>query len=170
MNFTVFNFRIPANKIDGHRDIVLEIPPLNLKFLDDTYYFWIDEFQKTITKEEKSTAKGVKQYLSYHLNILLDQITKLSNGEYIDFPIRFNDETLGVIRLFGRDEEKIDLTYLIIHSLFYAASVPSSVTGIIFEEKDIIKATGPVRIEKQELLNDVKKSITDIDNVRLYLI
>lgn len=50
MNFTVFNFRIPANKIDGHRDIIWEIPPLNLKFLDDTYYFWIDEFQKTIKK------------------------------------------------------------------------------------------------------------------------
>lgn len=141
----------------GHSDIILRLRNPNKVRKFDSYYFILEDDPKSID--------GAKERLIKLLKGWTKKVKELRIGDVDYLPISFKDQYLGVFEITCNQSEEINLTYGFIKGLIGNRISPVKSLNLKWEKKDF-KSEGKklnFRIEKTDLLSDLKNSIEQVE-------
>jgi hypothetical protein len=139
---------------DGHIDLIVELPKMNMSEQFDSYYFQVEC--------EPFEISDIKQAISNLIEYWKVKILEMKSSEPIYLPIDFSDEYIGCYRL-ESVKGKIKMQYGFSRTNGFGIS-PSNSGDFYKSVKDFELLTDYLTIEvsKKELIDSLIKNINDL--------
>lgn len=91
----------------GHEDLILEMNPINLRVVADTYYFRILDDFEPITDENLRIKHAIALLLGYWMK----KVISLDVSDYCYLPFDFSDQYTGCLKVAKIQKGSLNISY-----------------------------------------------------------